>query len=140
MREETFNISSFENALTRLDEILKRYQSNTTDDGIRDSVIQRFEFTYSIALKTLNKFLISQAFSSDDISPMSFNELIRTANQYNLLKSNLEKWTLFRNMRNLTSHTYDEATALKVVEIIPDFYEEAYFLLKQLRSKLNDRY
>ena len=49
MREGTFDISSLENAVKRLGEILVRYQKDVTDDGIRDSVIQRFEFTYSIA-------------------------------------------------------------------------------------------
>lgn len=137
MREETFNITSFENSVKRLGEILVRYQGDVSDDGIRDSVIQRFEFTYSIALKTLNKYLILRSFSSDDIGPMSFNELVRTANQHDLLKSNLEKWTLFRNMRNLTSHTYDEATAMKVVGVVPDFYEEVCFLLEKLRIKVN---
>ena len=70
---------------------------------------------------------------------MSFNEIIRTANQLNLLKSHLEKGTQFREMRNITSHTYDENIAMKVSGIVPDFYEEVSFLLKQLRDNQNVR-
>lgn len=135
MKEGTFNIASLENAVKRLGEILIRYQKDTSDDGIRDAVIMRFEFTYSIALKTLSKYLA--VYSFDDVRHMSFNEMIRTANQLNLLKSNLEKWSKFREMRNLTSHTYDENVAMKVVEIVPDFYEEARFLLERLKEKQN---
>ncbi len=135
MKEGTFNIASLENAVKRLGEILIRYQKDTSDDGIRDAVIMRFEFTYSIALKTLSKYLA--VYSFDDVRHMSFNEMIRTANQLNLLKSNLEKWSKFREMRNLTSHTYDENVAMKVVEIVPDFYEEARFLLDRLKEKEN---
>ena len=137
MREETFDISSLENAAKRLGEVLIRYNSDTEDDVIRDSVIQRFEFTYSIALKTLKKYFLRSAFLSEDVNRMTFNELVRTANQLDLLKSNLEKWSEFREMRNMTSHTYYENTALKVIKIIPDFHEEILFLLEQLRLKQN---
>jgi nucleotidyltransferase substrate binding protein (TIGR01987 family) len=133
MREEDFSVSSFENAVKRLGEILVRYQKDTNDDGIRDSVIQRFEFTYSIALKTLSKYLLKRSISTDEIKQMSFNELIRTANQLDLLKSDLILWTEFREMRNMTSHTYDEQIALQVVEIVPKFYEEVLFLVNKLK-------
>ncbi len=63
MREETFDISSLENAAKRLGEVLIRYNSDTEDDVIRDSVIQRFEFTYSIALKTLKKIFFKECIS-----------------------------------------------------------------------------
>lgn len=135
MREGTFIIFAFENSTNRLKEILDRYQINTNDTGIRDAVIQRFEFTYSIALKTLNKYLMEYSFIP--IKQLSFNEMIRTANQLDLLKSNLEKWTEFREMRNLTSHTYDEEVAEKVVRIVPDFYEEVSFLLQKLKDTQN---
>lgn len=71
MREGTFSISSFEKAVRRLDEVIQRYQSDMGDNIVRDSVIQRFEFTYSIALKTLSKYLA--LYSYDDVKQMSFN-------------------------------------------------------------------
>ena len=133
MREGTFNITSLENAVKRLGEILIRYQRDVSDDGIRDAVIQRFEFTYSIVLKILRKYFIERAFIVDDVEHMSFNDMIRTANNLDLLKSNLEIWTNYRNMRNLTSHTYNEEIALKVVSIIPAFYEEILYLVDKLK-------
>lgn len=135
MKEGTFDISALANAKQRLKEVILRYEDNKNDDVVRDSVIQRFEFTYSITLKTLSKYL--RDYSFDDVKQMSFNDLIRTANQFNLLKSNLELWTEFRNMRNITSLTYDEKIAMKIVNIVPDFYEEVSFLLEQLRIKLD---
>lgn len=139
MREGTFDLSSLENVVTRLGEVIVRYQNNTLDDVVRDSLIQRFEFTYSIALKTLKKYFIERAFISENINQMSFNDMIRTANELDLLKSNLEKWSKFREMRNLTSHTYDKTVAVKVVSVIPDFYEEACFLLECLKARRNGR-
>lgn len=137
MQEGTFSISVLENAHKRLCDVLKIFVENENDDIVRDSVIQRFEFTYSIALKTLKKYFEGVAFVMEDVQQMTFNQVIRVANQLDLLHFELDKWTEFRQMRNLTSHTYDEEVARKVVAVVPDFCEEVGYLLKQLRSKIN---
>ena len=137
MQEGTFSISALENAHKRLCDVLKIFVENENDDIVRDSVIQRFEFTYSIALKTLKKYFEGVAFVMEDVQQMTFNQVIRVANQLDLLHFELDKWTEFRQMRNLTSHTYDEEVARKDVAVVPDFCEEVGYLLKQLRSKIN---
>ena len=134
MQQGTFNIIALENAEKRLQEMLARYNKEHEDEAVRDSVIQRFEFTYSIALKTLRKYFIERAFVLEEVNQMSFNEMIRTASQLNLLVSNLEKWTVYREMRNMTSHTYDEEIALQVVSIIPDFIKEIAYLITRLKE------
>ena len=134
MQQGTFNIIALENAEKRLQEMLARYNKEHEDEAVRDSVIQRFEFTYSIALKTLRKYFIERAFVLEEVNQMSFNEMIRTASQLNLLVSNLEKWTVYREMINMTSHTYDEEIALQVVSIIPDFSKEIAYLITRLKE------
>lgn len=134
MQKGTLDISALENAENRLQEMLARYKKEANDEAVRDSVIQRFEFTYSIALKTLRKYFIERAFILEEVNQMSFNEMIRTASQLNLIKSNLEKWTIYREMRNMTSHTYDEEIALQVVNIIPEFSDEVAYLITKLKE------
>lgn len=131
---ESLDFTALENSLQRLGEVVEIYKKNPQDTIVRDSLIQRFEFTYSITLKTLRKYFIERAFIVDDVNKLSFNEMVRTAMQLNLLKSDLAKWTEFREMRNLTSHAYDENVALKVSGIVPDFYEEITYLLKELKG------
>lgn len=131
---ENLDFTALENSLQRLGEVVEIYKKNPQDTIVRDSLILRFEFTYSITLKTLRKYFIERAFIVDDVNKLSFNEMVRTAMQLNLLKSDLAKWTEFREMRNLTSHTYDENVALKVSAIVPDFYEEITYLLKELKG------
>lgn len=131
---ENLDFTALENSLQRLGEVVEIYKKNPQDTIVRDSLIQRFEFTYSITLKTLRKYFIERAFIVDDVNKLSFNEMVRTAMQLNLLKSDLAKWTEFREMRNLISHTYDENVALKVSSIVPDFYEEITYLLKELKG------
>ena len=129
---EKLDLTSFENALNSLIDILVMYDNNPNDIVVRDATIQRFEYTYSLALKMLSRFVDKE--SKEITHTMTFNQLIRTANQFGLLKSNLEIWDDYRQKRNSTSHTYDEAVAIKVMSIIPLFKDDAQFLLNKLKE------
>ena len=128
------DLTSFEKALKALDEIIERYDREKNDTAIRDAVIQRFEYTYSLSIKMLTRFLQSQAIDLPD--SLTFNETIRKANQMGLLLSNLEKWTEYSQKRNLTSHTYEESVANSVVNVVKDFQQDAKFLLNKLKKHL----
>lgn len=130
------DISSFEKIITRLDEGLTRYQANPSDDQIRDGLIQRFEFTYEISHKMLKRYLESVSPEPGEYDRMSFQDLIRTANEQSLLLGDWTRWRNYREMRSKTSHTYDEALAALVVTGIPAFLEEAIYLRDQLRVRL----
>ena len=132
---QKLDLTSFEKALKSLKEVIEVYSSDETNLITRDSMIQRFEYTYSIALKMIKRFFSQGAFV-ENVDGMTFNEMVRQANKMDLLKSNLETWTIFREKRNLTSHTYDEKIATDVVKIIPLFCEEAQFLLNRLKERL----
>lgn len=131
---ETLDFTALENSVYRLKEVVEKYKENEKDTIVRDSLIQRFEFTYSISLKLLRRYFMERAFFVDDINSLSFNDMVRTATRLGLLKSDLEMWTKYREMRNLTSHTYDEEVALKVAKIVPCFYEEVLYLLKKFKG------
>lgn len=130
------DISSLENAITRLSEGLARYQRDTSDEQIRDGLIQRFEFTYELSHKMLKRYLEANAASPEQFDAMPFADLIRTGNEQGLLRGTWPNWRTYRDMRSQTSHTYDAAKALQVVAAIPDFLAEAVFLRDQLRQRL----
>lgn len=127
--------SLLEKAVARLVEGLARYQSDLTDDQIRDGLIQRFEFTYDLAPKILRRYLEAAADSPGLIDLMSFPSLIRTGWEQGLLKDGWPAWHGFRDMRNTTSHLYDEAKAIEVVAKIPAFLEEVQFFVQQLKAR-----
>lgn len=131
---ECLEISSFEKVLNSLDSIIERYKRDNFDVDIRDAVIQRFEYTYSLAIKMIKRFIGLQ--SAEVLQDMTFNEIIRSANKLGLLKNDLVKWTEYRQKRNATSHTYDEEIAREVLAVIPDFKDDAVFLLQQLKNRL----
>ena len=53
-----------------------------------------------------------------------------------LLLSDLEKWTEYRQKRNLTSHTYEETIANSVVSVVKDFQKDAKYLLEKLKEHI----
>jgi nucleotidyltransferase substrate binding protein (TIGR01987 family) len=130
------DISALERAVDRLQEGLVRYRLDVSDTQIRDGLIQRFEFTYELSHKTLKRYLTAVSPTPDEYQQMTFQDLIRSANDRGLLRSDWPTWRKFRELRGKTSHTYDEETALQVVAGIPQFLTEAVYLRDQLRQRL----
>ena len=132
---EILDLTSLEKVLKSLDEVINVYNADKTNLITRDSMIQRFEYTYSISLKMLKRYIEMNALIPENTETLTFNSLIRQANKMGLLKSNLEKWDDYRQKRNLTSHTYNEEAALEVVSIIESFASEARFLMEKLAKR-----
>ena len=128
------DLSTLKNALNRLVEGNERYLKDINDTQIRDGLIQRYEFTYEISHKILKRHLELSSPNPTVFDSMAFSDLIRTGNEQSLLKNDWTKWKIFREMRSKSSHTYDEQIAKEVVSIIPDFIDEAKFLLKKLEN------
>jgi len=128
-------LTSLAKAVERLDEGLERYRRDTSDGQIRDGLIQRFEFTYELCHRMLRRYLELTAASRETIETMAFQDLIRTGNELALLEGDWPRWRVYREMRSITSHSYDEAKALQVVAIIPGFLREARFLLARLLER-----
>ncbi|MFZ4507372.1 MAG: nucleotidyltransferase substrate binding protein [Fimbriimonas sp.] len=131
------DLTSFEFAIKRLEEGLIRHHLDIEDTQIRDGLIQRFEFTYELAHRTLKRYLESVAPTPGDIDRMAFQDLIRTANEQGLLLGEWTDWKHYREMRSRTSHAYDEQMALQVVEGIAKFLAEAQHLRDSLRTRID---
>jgi nucleotidyltransferase substrate binding protein (TIGR01987 family) len=105
-------------------------------DVFRAGAIKSFEYTYELAVHMMRRGLENTGLASAEIDQMHFKTLLRTAAEKGLIDDPLA-WMLFREKRNITSHTYDEAKAMEVLAVIPQFIEKATFLLNKL-ERLND--
>ena len=133
---DKIDFALIEKVIKSLDEIIERYNRESYDDAVRDALIQRFDYTYSLSLKYLNRFLKLMLPESED--NLTFNEIIREANKFGLLESNLEQWTVYRQKRNMSSHTYNEEIAKSVVVVAYEFQKEVHFVLEQLKKNCHD--
>jgi nucleotidyltransferase substrate binding protein (TIGR01987 family) len=132
----TLDLSSLVKALASLDEALREYKKQNENLFVRDATIQRFEYSYELSHKMLKRYLEMTESNTEEIDQMSFATLIRTGAEKGLLQHSWEAWSIYRNARNLTSHTYNEAKAMEVCKTIPDFLHDAQYLLKQLQSRV----
>ncbi|MDO4906420.1 nucleotidyltransferase substrate binding protein [Neisseria sp.] len=135
---QTLSIQPLTNAVARLQEGWERYLKDVSDTQIRDGLIQRFEFTYEIAHKILKRYLEHASANPAEIDAMTFQDLIRTANEQGLLRGDWSDWRQYCDMRSRTSHTYDEKTVLAVVGGIEQFLAEAVFLRDMLNRRLGN--
>ena len=100
-------------------------------------LIQAFEYNYSLAIALMTRYLQERTALPDKRNLGDFPELIRVADEHQLLRSPFAKWKEFRHARNLTSHTYHRAKADAVAAVAPDFEREVQYLLSQLQEMLS---
>ena len=142
--ENKLILTSLENAVASLQDALNEY-AKEKDAYVRDAVIQRFEYTYELSHKLLKRHLYPfQNKTGSGCLSKSLWSHIRICSRRDLksgfhfrtgiLRSGWDKWSLYRKLRGTTSHTYDEAKAQEALKKIPEFYEEAHFLLQQLQA------
>ena len=119
--------SSYKQALMRLRDGLAQY-AQTPIEIVRDGVIQRFEFTCELALKTAREYLLDQGYT-DINSPKA---VMRQAMADGLVEDG-DGWIDLLTDRNLTSHIYDEAVASEILERVQTKYVD---LLTALLDKM----
>ena len=119
-------LQDFENAFMKLKE---GTQKENPDDLEIDGVLQRFEFTFELAWKTLKDYMEYQGFSNKIGSP---REIIQQAFKHGIIEDG-ETWIKMMLSRNALSHLYDENTSRKIYEEIKKQYIE---LLETLMVKL----
>ena len=99
-------------------------------------VVQHFEFTFELCWKMLKRQLESELPSSADLDGASYRELFRLGYQRGLVSA-IEPWFAFRELRNITAHTYALDKALRVAAGGPLMLLHARALLATLESRNN---
>jgi nucleotidyltransferase substrate binding protein (TIGR01987 family) len=128
MMAEEVGLDNFEHAIKRL-EVALEYDPEVLDIAL-DAVIQRFEFTFEQAWKSIR--LAAKAVGYDCKSPRG---CLKLAYKLEWLEDE-EKWLRLLEARNLTSHAYDQETAIDVYETVKDNFEVFQGLLEELRKEI----
>ncbi|MFM9938698.1 MAG: HI0074 family nucleotidyltransferase substrate-binding subunit [Hyphomicrobiaceae bacterium] len=104
--------------------------------AFRTASIKSFEYAYELSIRLIRRRLESSASTAQEIEGMDFKPLMRTAAEKGLVDDPVA-WFLYREKRNITSHTYDETKAMDVVSVLPEFLQSAYLLLTALKAPVN---
>ena len=119
--------SSFQKALTQLEKFIEKQDLNELE---KQGIIQAFEYTYELAWNVLKDYLQYQGFE-EIIGP---RDAIEEAFREGLIKNGSTWMQMFKD-RNKTSHTYNEQTALEIVDAIRQQYIKVFTHLKKSLAK-----
>jgi nucleotidyltransferase substrate binding protein (TIGR01987 family) len=121
---------NFERAFLLLQEAFKKDPSEMSDLE-KEGVVQRFEYTFELAWKTLKDYLDYSGVNFDQITPRS---VIKEAFAAKIIKDG-QTWIDMLEQRNLMSHTYDSGTFETVFRSISQHYlvalEQVFTWLKE---------
>lgn len=125
--ELKYSLEQFNKALLQLNIGVKK----SKDQLDRDGVIQRFEFTFELAWKTLKLFLLEQG-----IITKSPAEALKESYKFGLFKDE----EIFLDMledRNQTSHIYSQEISKAIfIRIKKSYLPSLQKLSKQLKKEL----
>ncbi|OON96842.1 MAG: nucleotidyltransferase [Epulopiscium sp. Nele67-Bin005] len=116
MKNLIYKLENLKKAFARLEEVSNFYDG--TNDMIRDSLIQRFEFVAELTHKTLNETLRYMGVNLENRFP-------RTIYKYayqNFLIDDENLWLALIQDRNCTSHMYAEEVAINLARKIQNQY------------------
>ena len=133
------DVSSLRNALTALEKSLKFLGSDLARDPdlreqFRAAAIQAFEFTHESAFKMLKRQLEQMSADPAAVDTLGYMDIVRSGAEAGLVRD-IARYRDYREKRNITSHTYDQAKAEQIVSVLNDFRDDIRHLLAELERR-----
>ena len=129
-------IQRYDNFKKALQRLTSACEQTSRTDLEEEGLIQRFEYTYELAWKTLKDFLEYQGFQ-DLRSP---TEVSRKAFEMSYIKDGLA-WKKMTDGRNVASHEYNQSKVAILVNEIINHFLQLFFELDTLfeaeKAKIN---
>jgi nucleotidyltransferase substrate binding protein (TIGR01987 family) len=125
--QQRFN--NYQKALSQLSKFIQTKNLNELEE---QGLIQSFEYTHELAWKTLADFIKN----SGNVEIYGSKDATREAFNLGLI-SNGAVWMNMIISRNMTSHSYNEETTIKIISAIKnDYYQEFQKLEKKFLKLL----
>ena len=124
-----YRFDNYKRAFFLLRDAIELNHSKEISDLEREGIIQRFEYTWELAWKTLKDYLGDQGVVLDKITPKS----VIIASVEAKIIANREQWMAALDDRNKMSHVYSNEVFSEVINNISQSYLS---LFDQLYEKL----
>ncbi len=111
--------------------LLKAIMQPDINEYIKDSIVQRFEYTLEMAWKALRAYMIE----FDGIEMNSPKKVIRAAFEQGYIGENIALWDEAFDARNKTSHEYGAEHGNMAFKFACDNHQIFNDLLKLLKTK-----
>lgn len=123
-------IKNYTSAVQRLAEGIADYTAYPSST-MRDGVIQRFEFTFELAWKSLKEYMTDQGVTTNLQFP---KQVLKEAYAAGII-SHESVWIDMLTSRNITSHIYDDKQATAIMSDITGRFLGELEHLSQFYSK-----
>ena len=124
-----YRFDNYKRAFCLLREAIAWYRERELSDLEKEGVIQRFEYTWELAWKTLKDYLENEGIVLDKITPKA---VIVASVEANIIQQH-ETWMKALDDRNKMSHIYSTIVFNQVIKHIAESYLS---LFDQLYEKL----
>ncbi len=134
------DLTSFQDAFAALERSMTFLTSDIAKknpllhEQFRNSAIQCFEFTHELAFKMMKRQLEQMSPDPAAIDKMAYMDIVRSAAEAGLV-TDVARFKDYRDKRNITSHTYNQAKAEKIEAILPNFRDDMRSLLAELEKR-----
>ena len=126
-------LNSYDRAIQFSKERLDVDISETEANVIKAGVIHNFEITYELCWKFMKRWL-ELNLTPGLLDGVSRKELFRHALENKLIKS-FDDWVKYHELRNTTSHTYNEDVADEIYAVSESFLNDAKILYHAIEAK-----
>lgn len=129
----------FQKALKHLEVQFENYRTldenlhELIQEGIAESVIQRFETCWDCLWKVLKRYL-EQELGLPEV-PNSPKPILRMASENSLFTSTIEQWIAYADARIGTSHDYSGEKAQDALALMGDFVDDAIGLYQTMSGE-----
>jgi nucleotidyltransferase substrate binding protein (TIGR01987 family) len=135
------DLETIKKALDSLIKAIQLIEERQEDDdelllALRDSVVQRFEYTYELSWKMIQRWLAENVNPESSEPVYSRKELYRLAARWGLIRDPLA-WFDYHKARNVSAHTYNEKNAEQAFSAAQKMVDDVKFLILAL-EKRND--
>jgi len=125
----------YDKAYTLLREAMEKHSFQALSDLEQEGLIQRFEYSYELAWKTMKDYLEENGIV---ITPVTPRTVVKEAYTAGLIEDG-QVWIDMMLHRNLLAHTYDFSKFKEVLEAVACRYLAAFTNLHEwLSSRLGD--
>lgn len=117
--------NNYKKALARLTSAIELSEERPLSDLEQQGLIQAFEFTFDMAWKTLQDFVVEKGYEGKRDKPIP---TIVEAARKTIVDE--KQWRLIYQSRNKTSHSYDEEIAQDIAEKVIEAYHTLFIQLE----------
>ena len=130
-------IETLESALDKLQK--HREETDVVYDIYRAACVKEFELILEQSGKLLRKRLAAFYASNRQVDRLNFKDVFRYAAKHGLIDfESVERWFLYRETLNNTTHNYGVKFAETTLELLPAFIADAKELAKKIAVEDDD--